>query len=412
MRSWLVLALLLVAFEARADLLADGAKLEATWRQSGVQTARTTTVFLMGGESRSVTIPRAASAATCTTIVALAERHIEFSLTEVPAATLGAKPKAAQKSSAGVARIDSCGKVTPARVVVTMTSTRGTIDVFVARDARPPPEVELTLPKRAVGPVAPRGDPGVPLPVASVADRKERSERGARLDGARTVVRVATRASSSGTGAMLLKLSDGCHRLVVIAERERDDQRLDVDADVRHHGRDSAIALDRSHAPDARLDFCIGEDATVELRFAGVDAPAPVVVLDAHWPALAAIPAHWGPSARAALGWAIHRRRSPTLTGPPQQDFIGSGGVTFMPVAVEPQTCYLAAFGVVRGDVSAARISAEVGGRVHYDDATDTTRGAAVTFCSGAERHALLKLDVRSRLAWWRLALWPLGGTP
>jgi len=373
---------------------------------------RATTVFLVSGESRAVSIPRTGDA-TCTTVVALAERHVEFSLTEVPAAALGAQAKPAQKSSAGVARVDSCsGLVAPARVVVTMASARATIELLVVRHKRLPTSVDLILPERATGPVAPRGDPGAPLPVDSVADRVARSDNAARLDGARTVVRVTTRATERGRGSMLLRLSGGCHRLVVIAERQRDDQRLDVDADVRHRGKKRAIALDRSHAPDARLDFCIGERGSVELRFTGVDAPASVVVLDAHWPPVDVIPEHWGSSARASVGWALHRRHAPQMTRPPLREFMGSGGVTFMPIAVEPGSCYMAAFGVVRGDVSAARISAEVGGKIHYDDATDVTRAAAVTFCTTSQRHALLKLDMRARLAWWRLAVWPLGATP
>jgi len=381
-------------------------------------------MFLSRGDSRSIVVPadalgrlsqRRGRATGCLTIVALAERHIDFTLTEQPRP--GATARAPKKSQAGVARIDDCDGRRVGRVFVTMASARGTVEILMAHQSPAALAVSLYVPQRAVGPVAPRGDPGPVLRLAPLSSRVELAERSARLDGARAVVRVHAEASNRGGGAIILKLTEGCHRLLVLAEAIDEDHPIDVDADVRARGEREPLVRDRSHAPDARLDFCLGETGPVELRFAGAGGVTPITIVDGYWPMPEAIPPGWGHGSRAAVGWALHRRRVPASLGLPLYQAVGASGVSFVPVEVEPGRCYVAAFGVTRGDVQAARLSAEVGGRVHHDDATDRMRGAAVGFCAGGVRHARLKIDVRSRIAWWRLAVWrvpvrPDGGAP
>jgi hypothetical protein len=42
------------------------------------------------------------------------------------------------------------------------------------------------------------------------------------------------------------------------------------------------------------------------------------------------------------------------------------------------------------------------------DEAFDRGDGAAVTFCSEAERSALMRVEARGNSPWWVLLVWPM----
>ena len=62
---------------------------------------------------------------------------------------------------------------------------------------------------------------------------------------------------------MKLDLEPGCHRLEIFAPDVRNAhgprrRRLDVDAEIRNEDEE-LLARDRTEAPDARLETCVGE---------------------------------------------------------------------------------------------------------------------------------------------------------
>jgi hypothetical protein len=170
------------------------------------------------------------------------------------------------------------------------------------------------------------------------------------------------------------------------------------------------MARDRSHAPDARLEFCLGEAEPVELRFVGAGGAVEVHVVDAHWPLPEGVPTRWGKEVRARIAWAMFRRHAPMVVGPPLLEALGSSGVTQLPVVVESGACYLAAYALTRGEPSSGTLTLRSGTVVRHDDAETS---ASVSFCAGPDaRNATFEVGLAASQAWWVLALWRLSGAP
>jgi hypothetical protein len=431
------------ATPAAAELSDDAVALVRDWRRAGAEVLQMAPLFMSHGETRSVPVPPVLSTTeACLRVTILAERQVSFVARSLGPSGFdprrhwlggleglledleeaGGEAREARSSQAGVATLDVCGRARArlGAVQVAMQSERGAVEVVFAAHARERSlaEVDVVLPERAVGLEAPGGEGGVPLRLDALELRAARADKAARLDGARMVVRADTQASLEGNGSVLLKLSGGCHRLAVLADADDapalgapggGPPSVDLDAEVRRPGADVALAVDRAHAPDARLDFCLGDAERVELRFAGAPPGARVSVLDGYWPPPAGLPDGWGPEARAGLAWALFRQRAPEPASAPTTRLVGGAGVTILPVDVEPGRCYVAALALMRGEASAGRLTARVGGRSHYDDATDAVRSAAVSFCAQDEELAQLQVELRARAAWWLLTLWAVG---
>jgi hypothetical protein len=308
--------------------------------------------------------------------------------------------------------IEDCGRgaLGLGSVDVSMGSQRGTVEVVVVTHAAPLTPLEVILPERALGPAGPHGEVAGGLKLAPLDERVTRAEEAARRDGAVMVVRVPTRSDERGAHAIGLKLRGGCHRVAVLTDQGAARGAVDVDAEVRLPGASEPLAHDRSHAPDARLDFCIGTSTTVELRLAGTGGPVPVMVLDAYWRFPAPIEGRWGDEARAGIAWALHRRRAPAIASAPIETIIGTSSATLVPIRVEPNACYLAAATVTRGDAIGGRLSASIDGDTRYDDMNELPRAAALSFCTGPTDEVVrVEVDVRGRSIWWLMALWRLG---
>lgn len=417
----LATSILATAGVARADLLGDVEALVSSWTAAGATARRVTTLFLTQDEGRQVTFgAHPGPAKRCLTVVGLAERQISFRLAPgLPAGQGPAKgPSAAGDagtvpSQSGVAVLRDCGdgSLAARRVQVVMDAPRGAIDLLaVAHDAPLVPLV-MVLPERALGPVAPRGEVGAPLSLAPLRDREARARRAATNDGAKLIVKVVAKASDRGGGSAVLRLTKGCHRIQVMADQAGANQPVDIDAEVRLEGASEGLRRDRSHAPDGRLDFCLGETGKVEVRFLGAGGPTEVTLLDAYWPVSQALPSHWGAQVTAGLSWALHRRRAPLVSEPPVFQAVGAPGITALPVQIEPDSCYLAGFAAVREGAGAGRLTVEVAGEKRHDDATEEPRGAAVSFCAPAGvTVARALVDLRGSKGVWVLALWRVGG--
>jgi hypothetical protein len=347
-------------------------------------------------------------------IVAIGERHTRFELAVKSAAPQGGArwQPGPEESRAGLARVDVCNGAGVSAVAVSMSSARGTVEVLSAQHRGPLASVGTVVPERAVGPVAPRAEVGSALALAPVSERMARAEEVARGEGADVAVRFQAPPGARGAAAMVLKLPEGCHRVGVFAPA-RQGADIDVDAEARLVGQQTPLARDRSHAPDARLDFCLGETSAVELHYAGAVPGVAAHVMAARWPLPEGLPRQWGATATAGLAWALQRRRLPALTSRPEGQWVGVPGVSYVPVPVVPGACYVAAMGVARGEAVIGRLSARVGGVLRYDDANDGPKSAAVSFCAPAESEiAKLQIELRAATAWWVLALWQVGGAP
>ena len=382
---------------ARADLTGDVQALLSSWRRSGASPSRVTTVFLEAEEARRIAVGKRKDG--CIRVVAIAERQLAFTLR---------LPTQMVESRGGVAQVDDCGEGTlkGGAIVLGMTSPRGSIDLLLVRYRGSIAPVETVLPERALGPAAPPGSGAEPFELAPIAERVARAERVAMSEGASGVVPVRTRAGQRGGGVLGIKLAEGCHRLSVLADGEGGKRPIDIDAEVSLSGE--VIRRDRSQAPDARLDFCLGESARVELRYLGAGAPLAIVVMDAFWTLPKGIPSTWGSRVRAAFASALHRRHAPKLEQAPLEQRLGVAGVTVVPFEVEPTSCYIAAFAAVQAP-GVGRLTVHAGNVTRYDDATEEPLGAAVSFCVPSEiSSARVQIELGAPSASWVLALWRL----
>ncbi|MEP7122927.1 MAG: hypothetical protein ABJE95_18515 [Byssovorax sp.] len=428
-----------IATAARADLDGDAERLAASWTARGATLERLAPIFLERGRARVVDLERPEAKARtegsgCVTVAILAVRTTELLASEgnegdagghktldpagVPVAPiLGASAHPEEdhrtRSAGGAAVISRCGadSFELKRITVEATSPRAAVEILVARSPTALGEISEALPERAAGLLAPRGDPGGPIEPGPIAERIGRAERRARSEGASRVVKTLTRAGVSGVGRIQLKLAEGCHRLDLMAEvpavvpRRATD--LDAEAHVQEGGR--LLARDRADVPDARLDFCLGEQTVVDVAFAGASGAAPVTVSDALWTTPSTVPVRWGPRARAGFAGALLKRHAPAPTSDALFETIGIQGVTSVPVAVTPGQCYLASVALIRGDARAIRMAATVGGRVPHDEALERPEGAAIAFCAGVSRSAVIDVDVRGNGPWWALSIWGMG---
>jgi hypothetical protein len=329
-----------------------------------------------------------------------------------PPATADASDDRRSKSAGGALTLARCGaeRAELKSVVIELASPRAALEILVAEGREKLGDVRDVLPERAFGPLAPRGDPGRPLEPGALPERLARAERRARLDGAESVIRTGMRASVVGSGEISLRMSEGCHRLEVLAEVPQVVPRraTDVDAEAREADTGRPIARDRADAPDARLDFCLGEPATIDVPFVGAAGAVTVMVSDARWPVPKLIPGHWGARVRGGLAMALWRRGAPSPREQAIFETVGVQGETAVPLEVEPGRCYLAAVALLRGDVRGMRLSADLGGRMLRDEATDRAEGAAVAFCSEAEASTLMRVEARGSSPWWVLVVWPM----
>jgi hypothetical protein len=436
------LALMSFVAPARADLADDVETVLERYRRSGAQARRADSLFLANGATRAVSLPLASSEEfPCVTVLALGVRAASFSLDVQGGSRLATPPveedgpepaddepdhvaPTAKQSKAGFVERTMCRAVSArgaatarpedgarASVVITQASPRGTIEVLVARHAGALPPTEEILLERALGVLEQVDDRGAPLWLAPIAERLERATQSARRDGADQIGMVPARSSAEGTGALVLQLAEGCHRIGVLADADADGLgSVDIDAELRVPNAAHPVRFDRSHAPDARLDLCVPESRRLELRWLGAGGPRPVTLFDARWN-LPRIPGDWSLDERAALAGALHKRRAPHPTTFPTAEWTGLAGATHVPMPTEPGACYLAAFVLADADASVSRLTVSSEGDTYHDEAVDEPRGAAVTFCAGSDSRARALVEVRGRVGAWRMAMWRLGGS-
>ncbi len=422
---------------ARADLTGDVDRLVERWSaKAGTTAFRRPTLFLEQGHATPVRLSDPSSSpkvAACTTVVLLAPRTSEIAFlldgTHTSAAAMPVPPAlplghpnvprdetGVIRSRGGVATLSRCGKeqtegpLEAERVLVQSISPRTAVEILVVRSQAPIEAADSVLPERAIGPSAPRGDTGRPLDPGPIAERLTRVDRRSREAGAAHVLKVAMRASVNGGGTFAVKLSEGCHTLDVLAEVPTSPQRgTDVDAEARAGEGGRLLARDRGEAPDAHLDFCLGEPTEVEVAFIGASGPVEVSLVDALWSLPPGIPSDWGPEARGDIAAALRRRHAPQLPPEPIATVMGVQGETLVPFAVEPGQCYVAVVAQVRGDTRSLRLAVELGDRAPRDEINDRAEAAQVAFCATTEDRAALRVGTRGAQPWWLGLVWRVG---
>ena len=125
------------------------------------------------------------------------------------------------------------------------------------------------------------------------------------------------KASDDGSGFFEARLAEGCHRIEVFADLPQAPRRAtDVDAEAHELETGRIYARDHADVPDARLDFCLGDTALVDVPFTGAGGAVDVVMTDAHFAMPTRIPGFFGRRARGGFAWALHRWRLPDPVSP------------------------------------------------------------------------------------------------
>lgn len=418
---------------SRADLLEDADRLIERWgSKAGTSIERRATLFLEQGRATPVRLSDPAKApakpSPCVTVVLLAPRTSDIAfLTDGTAAasrpppaslplghpTIARDETGVVRSQGGVATLSRCGKeqaqepLEAERILVQSISPRTAVEVLVVRSQTAIDAPETILPERAVGPSAPRGDTGRALDPGPLSERLLRIEKRSREAGTERVVKIAMTASANGNGTFSVKLSEGCHTLDVLAAIPPKPARgTDIDAEARAAESGRLLDRDRGEAPDAHLDFCLGEAEEIEVAFVGAAGPVEITLVDARWPLPAGIPSEWGPAARGDIAAALRRRHMPDLPPEPILTVMGVQGETIVPFAVEPGECYLAVAAEIRGETKYLRLAVELGDRSPHDDINDRAEAVQAAFCATTEDRAVLRVGARGAQPWWLGLVW------
>jgi hypothetical protein len=400
---------------AGAQLHASIDRLAETWRGVGASVVVDKTRFLNDDETIVVALPELPEG-DCTTVVLLGARGLGFHARA--ADVVGDRddePNARIASEAGALSIERCGEAMPHRLLVTSDSGRGALETIVARSAKPLESMRSVLPERTGAAMVNAPDPGALPPMPLPDKRADVAEVRARRDGATVSPRESWPAGVDGSGSAEDTLDPGCHTLQLFAVDPRAATRsprakLDLDAEMRDASGDRILARDRTDAPDARLDLCVGDVTKVGVVFAGSPPAAPVLVAHFAWPLPEPLPTIWGSEARARMAHVLFTRHVRLLLREPVLLAQGGSGTTPVPLSIEPGACYLALVAVVQGATRSVGLRVHVGVRDTFDDRGVDENGAVVAFCAGDRTDALAEVDARGTpLLGWGMALYRVG---
>jgi hypothetical protein len=406
---------------APASLSEDAASVERAWAASSSRVLRLAPRFLYAGQAVPIELPGDAVSARdgeCTTVAVIGARSCVFALESQPRGALsperGAREEAPRRSVAGVLWLSRCGaeRASLGRLGVRIQSARGALEVLVAIGSVPAPAVEAILPERTAGPLGSLVDVGPPpIHPEGLAARAARAERRMLGAGATLLGRRALGSDASGRGAAPIAMAPGCLGLVVLPDNVLGGapQRVDLDAELRDARYERPIARDRSNAPDASLEACVGEQTPGLVAWSGALPGGGVTLVTGHWPIPKGIPSGWAPRARAAVASALRRRTAPQPAAAPVWVGLGVAGKTVAVVPTEPGGCYLGAVGASRGDAKAVRVTLTSGMTFATDTGGAGADGAAATFCAVLPEPAMLEIDASGIGLHWTAALWKVG---
>jgi hypothetical protein len=415
----IAVGLALVARErtARANLHEAVERVADAWRGVGAAVALDKTRFLTDDNDDQrpivVALPDLPEG-TCTTVVVLGVRGLGFHVRLRDAEAGDDLEGKRLPSVAGALSIERCGATAPHRILVASDSGRGAFETLVARSSKPLPPLRSVLPERSGGLLMPVSEPGVLPPLPAPEKRADAAELRAKRDGAAIAERATWRAGIDGTGMGDQTLEPGCHALRLFAPDPRAGHptrrgKLDLDAEMRDQSDDRVLARDRTDAPDAEVDACVGETTRVEVVFAGSPPNATVLVAHFAWALPQHLPTPWGPEARGRLAHVLLARHVVSLPHEPVMLAQGASGVTPIPLSIEPGACYLAVTMRIKEAARALGLRVHIGPNDVFDDRGIDGDGAAVAFCSGQRTRAVAEVQARGApLLGWGFALYRL----
>ncbi len=407
----------LVAREAHADNAREIAgRVNEQWRVAGARSIQIPTRFLFDEETALIAIPpdETEKDGDCTQIAVIGSRGLSFRarLSDAPVdPLLPPEPGARGSSTAGVLELRRCERGRPSirHVIITAEAGRGAVEVVVGRSPSPLPSLGSIIPERTGGAIPPPPEAG-PLPPLTPQDKRaESAEARARRDGANVRARVSTRAGDDGSGDEELELDEGCHRIEVFGKemmRERPGRRFRLDVDAELRDGDHLIARDRTEAPDARLETCVGAPTKLTLLYSGTPPHTEVVVTRGSWPLPARLPPIWGPTVRSKMARVMFLRHVAVPSEDPVYLAQGSAGTTPVPLSVETGGCYVAVVGITHGQrLRQLQLRAIVGARESTDERGAAEEAALSAFCVRAHESARVEVLARGTGISWGLAL-------
>jgi hypothetical protein len=405
----------LASWPASADAREVAARVASEWRTAGIEVATLPSRFVFDDETAIIQVP-AAPPRRCTIIALVGSRGLSFRarLSDAPVdPLLPPEPSARASSTAGLLELRRCDTERPAvrHVVVTTEAGRGAIEIVVGHSDAAPPALAALVPERIGGASPSPPEAGALPPLAAQDRRADAAEARARHDGAAIRARTKLRASDDGSGEDEIELDEGCHRVEVFGRelvRERPGRRFRLDLDAELKDGEHLLARDRTEAPDARLETCVGAKAQVTLSYAGSPPHAEVVVTHGSWPLPAHLPVVWGAATRSKMARAMFLRH---IAMPPDEAIYlaqGSTGTTPLPLDVETGACYVAVVGATRGRARQLQLRALVGGRESTDERGAAEEAALSAFCVRAHERARLEVLARGPGLGWGVALFRL----
>jgi hypothetical protein len=407
-----LLAVVLGSGPARADAREVADRVVDQWRAAGGHVTALPTRFVFDDETVVIPIP-VDDATGCTHVALIGARGLSFRarLSDATSDPLAPEVGGRATSLAGVVELRRCGAARPIRhVVVTSDAGRGALEVVVARAPSAMPALTSVIPERTGGALPPVPEAGALPALPPPEKRAEIAEARAKREGARIDARTPLRAGEDGGGETELALAAGCHRVEVFAREARNERfgrrfRLDVDAELRDPGNDRVLARDRTEAPDARLEACVGRTTRVNVVFAGAPPNAELTSTLASWPLPERLPSLWGPVTRSKMARVMFTRHVAIPADDPVFLGQGSSGTTPFPVPVETGGCYLAVVALTHGHARSLQIRSVVGARESTDERGAAEEAALSAFCVNAHESAHVEVHARGTGVGWGLAL-------
>lgn len=401
---------------ARADVRAEANRVESEWKRAGAVVARGEARFLAEDETISIRLARSSEA--CVTVALVGARGMSFHARVLDPGSDDSDHGPRVPSVAGVLQVSRCGGESLHQITVTSDAGRGAVETLVAHSSAPLATIGSILPERTGGTLPPPPEPGGLPPLPPPDKRAEVAEARALREGARLAARETWAAASDGAGEGHVQLDAGCHRVELFAVDPRSAHasrnfRLDLDAELRAEESAALLARDRTDAPDARLEVCVGEAVSAAVLFAGSPPGGTVIVTHLTWAIPGKLPQTWGKETRAHMAAAMLAHHLPA---PPSEAVAlaqGPSGLTPVPVAVEPGSCYLAVAALEHGHSRGLGLRAVVGAKSTYDDRGTNDNSGLVSFCAGDRDHALVEVEARGVGVAWALTVFRLeGGEP
>lgn len=386
-----------------ADARVVASRVLEQWRAAGAKATLLPSRFLFDDQTLLVPVPALDGSSACTHVAIVAPRGLSFhaKLSDASSDPLLPETGARASSLAGVLELRRCDAGHVVRhVLVTADAGRGAVEIIVARSGGALPPLASVIPERTGGALPPVPETGALPPLAPPERRAELAEARAAREGATIAAREHVRANDDGNGEAELVLSPGCHRLEVFAVDPRSVRRgrrvrLDVDAELRDLDEERLLGRDRTEAPDARLEACVGKPTHVGLVFVGAPPESDVLVSEARWPLPIRLPDLWGSTARGKMARVVFTRHVAVPADDPIFLAQGASGVTPFPLPVEVGGCYVAVVGITHGRARSLQLRAIVGSRESSDERGAVDEASLVAFCVGAGESARVEVQTR-----------------